>query len=72
MNTIFWVKNQMRQYILSPQEKEVIQEYLSTGKKLEGFKVILYRARNIDEKAVNSDIELIKKFLDKVETKPAT
>lgn len=59
----------MRQYILSPQEKEVIQEYLATGKKLEGFKVILHRAKNIDGQTVNNDLELIKKFLAKVEGK---
>ena len=57
----------MRQYILSPQEKEIITEYLTTGKKLDGFKVILHRAKNIDTHAVNSDLELIKTFLAKVE-----
>ena len=62
----------MRQYILSPQEKEVIQEYLATGKKLEGFKVILHRAKNIDAQTVNNDLELIKKFLSKVEGKQET
>ncbi len=55
----------MRQYILSEQEKKVIMEYLETGKKLEGFKVILHRARNLQ--TVTSDLELIKRFLSKVE-----
>ncbi len=59
----------MRQYILSPQEREIINEYLTTGKKLDGFKVILHRAKNVDVKAVNSDLELIKKFLSKAEGK---
>jgi hypothetical protein len=57
----------MRQYILSPQEREVIKEYLESGKKLDGFKVILHRAKNINTQAVNSDLELIQQFLSKVE-----
>lgn len=59
----------MRQYLLSPQEREIINEYLATGKKLDGFKVILHRARNINTKAVKSDLELIEKFLAKAEGK---
>jgi hypothetical protein len=57
----------MRQYILSPQEREVIKEYLATGKKLDGFKVILHRAKNMKTEAVNADLDLIKQFLAKVE-----
>ena len=55
----------MRQYILSENEKAVIKEYLETGKKLEGFNVILHRARHLG--TVNVDLELIKQFLAKVE-----
>jgi hypothetical protein len=55
----------MRQYILSEQEKKVIKEYLETGKKLEGFKVVLHRARHLE--TVTSDLELIKQFLSKVQ-----
>ena len=55
----------MRQYVLSEQEKKVITEYMETGKKLEGFNVILHRARHLEK--VNADLELIKQFLSKVE-----
>ena len=54
----------MRQYILSEQEKKVIKEYMETGKKLEGFRVVLYRAKNLQ--TVTVDLELIKQFLAKV------
>jgi hypothetical protein len=57
----------MREYLLTEKEKQVITEYLETGKKLEGFRVILHRAKNMQ--VINSDLELIKKFLSKVEGK---
>ena len=57
----------MRQYILSHQEKEIIKEYLATGKKLDGFKVIVHRAKNVKTQAVNSDLDLIKQFLARIE-----
>jgi hypothetical protein len=55
----------MRQYILSQTEKQVITEYLETGKKLEGFNVVLHRARHLE--TATADLELIKQFLAKVE-----
>ena len=55
----------MREYLLTELEKTVIKEYLETGKKLEGFRVILHRVRNMQP--VNVDLELIKQFLSKVE-----
>jgi len=59
----------MREYILTQQEKEIIQEYLASGKKLDGFRTLLCRTRNM--KRINSDIELIKQFLAKAGAKPA-
>ena len=55
----------MRKYILTELEKKIIKKYLDTGEKLEGFKIILHRVRNMQ--TVNSDLELIKQFLAKVE-----
>jgi hypothetical protein len=46
-----------------------MQEYLTTGKKLDGFRVILHRAKKIDLKVVCSDAELVQKFIDKAEGK---
>lgn len=55
----------MRQYILSSQEKQIINEFMQSGKKLDGFKVVLHRARNLQ--TVTKDLEIIKQFLTKVE-----
>ena len=55
----------MRDFILTLTERKIIEEYLESGKKLEGFKVILFRARKQNPKQINSDVELIKKLLDK-------
>ena len=52
--------------VLSNKEREIMQEYLTTGKKLNDFRVILYRAKKIDLKVVDSDAELIRQFLAKV------
>ena len=55
----------MREYILTEQEKQIIRKYLETGEKLEGFRMLLSRIRNMQ--AVSADLELIKQFLAKVE-----
>ena len=55
--------------VLTDQERQLMQEYLNSGLKLDGFRVILHRAKKIDLKLVNSDAELIQKFLDKTEGK---
>lgn len=51
----------MRQYILTPKEKQIINKFLETGERLEGFTVLLHRCRNM--KTINIDLELIEKFL---------
>lgn len=55
----------MREYILTNQEKQIITKYLETGEKLEGFRMLLSRIRNIQ--AINTDLDLIKHLLAKVE-----
>ena len=55
----------MRSYILTEQEKQTLKEYLETGKKLEGFKVIAYRARELKQQAILEDLKLIEEFLKK-------
>jgi hypothetical protein len=58
-----------RTYILTQQEKAIIKEYLETGKKLEDFRVVVFRCRNLDQKTINKDVELIQKFLAKLSKK---
>jgi hypothetical protein len=55
----------MREYILTQQEKQIIKKYLETGEKLEGFRMLLSRIRNMQ--AIEADLELIKQFLAKVQ-----
>jgi hypothetical protein len=55
----------MREYILTPTERKIIKEYIETGKKLEGFKVLLHRARKQSPEQIISDSELLKQLLAK-------
>jgi len=55
----------MRTKILTKAERQIITRYLESGDKLENFSVLLHRCRNM--KAINEDLDLIKKFLSKAE-----
>ncbi len=55
----------MHEYVLTEQEKAIIKNYLETGEKQEGFKMLLSRCKSIE--TINADLELIKQFLSKVE-----
>ena len=56
----------MREYILTPQERKIIQQYLETDIKLEGYRVLLHRCKSM--KAITDDLELIKKFVEKADS----
>ncbi len=60
----------MRDYILTTNEREIIKEYLSTGKKLDGFKLILSRAKKHPNQTITNDEVLLKQFLAKAGEKP--
>ena len=53
----------MREYILTKQEREVINLYLEKNIKAEGYRVLRHRCSNLDKAKVRSDLELIEKFL---------
>jgi hypothetical protein len=55
----------MRDYILTANERDIINEYLTTGKKLDGFKLVLSRARKHNHDEIKTDEELIQKLLKK-------
>jgi hypothetical protein len=57
----------MRDYILTPGEKQIIEEYLKTGRKLEGFYVLVHRAKKFKPKETETELALISKFLEKAE-----
>lgn len=54
---------EMREYILTDQERKIIKRYLETGEKLEGFKVLLHRCRHMQ--VITGDLSLIEQFLKK-------
>jgi hypothetical protein len=56
----------LREYILTPHERHIIEKYLETNEKLEGFKVILHRCRKQNPKIIQEDQQLIEQFLKKV------
>ena len=53
----------MRNYVLTQHEREMAREFLETGKKLNGFRVLILRMRENVE-AVESDLDLIKKVIE--------
>ena len=57
----------MREHIITPTERTIIQTYLETGQRLEGYFMLLNRLRNLQP--VKDDTQLIQQFLDKVEGK---
>lgn len=58
-----------RTNLLTDTEKKVIKQYLKNGKKLDSFKTILHRCRNMQP--VQEDLELINQFLTKAKAEEA-
>ena len=53
----------MRKYILTDHERDMIQKYLDSGVKINGFAVLKHNiSRNIDK--ITDDFELMKKLLE--------
>ena len=58
----------MRTYILSQNERKIVETFMETGLNLNGFNVLKLRiARSLPR--LEEDLNLIKKFLEKVETR---
>ena len=55
----------MREYILTPTERNIIQTFLETGQRLEGYSMLLNRVHSLQP--VKDDLQLIAKFLAKAE-----
>ena len=53
----------MREYILTEQERKIIQIYLETGIKAEGYRVLRHRCYRLDKTKILSDLALIDKFV---------
>lgn len=57
----------MRTYILSENERRIIETYLKMDMNLNGFNVLKLRIKRALPQ-LEEDLKLIKKFLEKVET----
>jgi len=58
----------MRQHVLTPRQKKIIEIFLETGIKAEGFGVLKWRVKNYLP-TVEEEIELINTFKEKAEIK---
>lgn len=61
----------MRDYILTKGDRKIITKFIETGEKLEGFYVLLHRARKQNPQQVTDDLQLLQQFLEKAKTKEA-
>jgi len=54
----------MREYILTQNERKILKQFLSTGDKLQGFSMLVFRARQ-SQKRLTDDLTLLHKVLRK-------
>jgi hypothetical protein len=59
----------MQRYILSDWEKKIINEYLTTGVKLDGFRIVIFRIKKHRER-IESDYNMLQQFMENVESGP--
>jgi hypothetical protein len=56
----------MREYVLTDNERKILKQFLSNGTKLQGFSMLVFRARQA-EKRLADDLALVRKVLKKAE-----
>lgn len=56
----------MREYILTPREREILKTYVKSGIKLNGFSVLALRLKRAS-KTLLEDMELVKAALDRLD-----
>ena len=54
----------VREYILTKRERHILERFLETGEKLNGFSVLLHYLKKGQEQ-ISADLELIRKALEK-------
>lgn len=57
----------MRNYLITELEKRIIKTFLERGEKLEGFRKLKQRAKALDLAEIKEQINLIERFLQKVD-----
>ena len=55
----------MREYLLTPREREILKTYVETGVKLNGFSVLIIRLKRANEKLAE-DFRLMQSALEKL------
>jgi len=58
----------MREYILTDKERKIIEQYLDTGLKLNGWNTLMWRLKRILPR-LEVDLELLQRFKEKAEVK---
>ena len=56
----------MREYILTPREREILKTFVESGVKLNGFSVLAIRLKRASKRLLE-DIELVKASLEKLD-----
>jgi len=46
-------------------ERQIAKRFIENGDKLEGYRILLFRCKQLNLKAIQKDEELIKQFLEK-------
>ena len=57
----------MREYVLTNNERRILKQFLSTGDKLQGFSMLVFRARQ-SGKRLADDLALLQRVLKKTES----
>jgi hypothetical protein len=57
----------MREYVLTPRERKILEDFIESGIKLNGFSVLVIRLKRASKRLV-ADMKLIRATLEKLET----
>jgi hypothetical protein len=57
----------MRSYLITNLEKKIIKRFLESNNHLEGYRMLVHRAKKLDLKELREQLNLLEKFLKKLE-----
>lgn len=56
----------MREYVLTPRERKILEDFIESGIKLNGFSVLVIRLKRANKRLM-TDMKLIRTTLEKLE-----
>ena len=56
----------MREYVLTPRERKILEDFIESGIKLNGFSVLVIRLKRASKRLM-ADLKLIRATLEKLE-----